>query len=285
MNMEQIREQMEGIQIREPIATQDILNKIRARRQKRKARLRVMTVAASLLIVIGAAQFQQISTFAQSVYRSIILSLNKDILDIGYLETIPAEIKGLSWVGGEVGSKHYSGIADVEEELGIRVLRNTLSIDMERHRNINLTFFKTGNVAKLNFHRHFIGDLKNYQETILDNGDLKYSYESDGNTLYKSPVSMTISFVTGGGADVEKGPWEFFDYEEKYLSPENNITAYLMKPSGSIIMGGKKIALREAAGEPGIIAVFVWDNLLYTLSGNIPSSEMKRIVDAFIVSD
>lgn len=285
MNMEQIREQMEGIQIQEFIAPQDILNKIRVRRQKRKVRLRGMAVAASLLIAIGAVQFQQISAFTQSVYRSVILSLGKDTLYIGYLQTIPSEIKSLSWIGGKVGIKDYSGIADAEEELGIHVLRNTLSIGMDRHRRINLTFFKTGNVVELKFDRHFIGDLKNYQETILDNGDLRYSYESDDDTLYKSPVSMTVSFVTGGGNDVEKRPWEFFDYEEKYVSPENNITAFLMKHSGSIMLGGEKLALRAAAGEPGISAVFVRNNLLYTLSGNIPSSEMKRIVDAFIVSD
>lgn len=285
MNMEQIREQLEGIQIQESIAPQDILNKIRDRRHKRKVRLWGMAAAAILLFAIGAAQFQQISSFAQSVYRSIILSLNEDTLFIGYLETIPVEIKGLSWVGNEIGNKHYSDIADVEEELGIHILRNTLSIDMDRHQRINLTLIKSRNIAELIFPRHFIGDLKNYQETLPDNGDLQYSYESDDNTLYKSPVSMTISFVTGEGKDVEKRPWEFFDYEEKYVSPENGITAYLMKNSENITLGGEKIALRVAAGEPGIIAVFVRNNLLYSLSGNISSNEMKRIVDAFIMRD
>jgi hypothetical protein len=285
MNMEQIREQLEGIQIQESIAPQDILNKIRARRHKRKMRLWGMTAAAVLLFTIGAIQFQQISSFAQSVYRRVILSLNEDTLFIGYLETIPVEIKGFRWVGNEVGNKQYSDITDVEEELGVHILRNTLSIDMDHHRRINLTFFKSQNIAELIFPRHFIGDLKNYQETIPDNGDLQYSYESDDNTLYKSPVSMAISFVTGGSDDVEKRPWEFFDYEEKYVSPENGITAYLMKHTGSITLGGEKIALRAAAGDPGIIAVFVKNNLMYSLSGNIPSNEIKRIVDAFIMSD
>lgn len=287
MNIELIREQLKGIEVEEICMADEILNKIRARKQKRRLNLRVAAIIACLFISIGTIQFQQISAFAESLYRNIIISLNNDTIVINNLGTTPIELKGFSWLGSKgtrIGTKYYPGIKAVEEELGISVLYNPISVDMNRHTQIPLIYFESRNIAELIFHRHFIGDLKNYNETILENGDLQYSYETD-DTIYKSPLSMTISLITGSGGDLENHNWEFFDYEEKYISPVNGITAYLMKYAGSIGLGDEKIALRSAAGETNSIIVFANDNLLYTISGNVPSDEMKRIVDGFIISD
>ncbi|HCS72726.1 MAG TPA: hypothetical protein DIW17_02490 [Clostridiales bacterium] len=115
-------------------------------------------------------------------------------------------------------------------------------------------------------------------------GDLYYSYKADG-TVYKSPLDISVSFLTGSGEDMVNQNWEFFDYKEKYTSPTNGITAYLMKYGGGIALGEEQIKLRSAAGEADSVTVFVNDNLLYTISGNIPSDEMKRIVDGFIINN
>lgn len=293
MNMELIREQLEGIETPEINLTHhDILNEIHARKNKRRSNLRIITIVAILFIAIGTTQYQQISAFAGSLYRNITFSLNNETLVIDNLGTIPIEIGELNWLGNRqnkregtrVGSKDYTDINALEEELGVSILRNSISIDMSRHSRIPLVYFEKTNIAELIFHRHFIGDLKDYKETIAKNGDLSYSYKTD-DTVYKSPLSMVVSFLTGSGNDLENQDWEFFDYAEKYTSPINGITAYLMKYGGSIALGEEEIELRSAAGEADLVTVFVNDNLLYTISGNVPSDEMKRIVDGFIISE
>jgi hypothetical protein len=293
MNMELIRKQLEGIETPEVNLTHhDILNEIRARKNRRRSNLRIVAIVAVLFIAVGTTQYQQISAFAGSLYRNITFSLNNDTLVIENLGTIPIEIGELNWLGNRnekregtrVGSKAYADINALEEELGISILRNSISIDMSRHSRIPFVYFEKTNIVELIFQRHFIGDLKDYKETIEENGDLSYSYKTDGS-VYKSPLDMSVSFLTGNGENLENNSWEFFDYEEKYTSPINGITAYLMKYGGSITLGEEEIELRLAAGEADSVIVFVDDNLLYTIAGNVPSDDMKRIVDGFIISE
>lgn len=95
---------------------------------------------------------------------------------------------------------------------------------------------------------------------------------------------MKVSFRTGSVNNLEIYDWELFDYEEKYISPNNGITAYLMKYGRSIDLGKEKIELRSAAGETDSSIVFMHNNLLYTIYGNTSSGEMKLIIDSFIIN-
>lgn len=290
MNMEQLREDLESIQLPNIDITQRVLQHIRTHKQRNKRNQRITAAVIILVFTAVTLQFQQITAVAESFYRTIRISLNNDVLIINSLSTIPFEVEGLVWVGSKregnrVGTKYYSSIMDAEDELNIRILRNALSADMNRLNRIPFIYFEANKNADLLFHSHFVGDLKDYTETIYENGDIRTSYKADNETVYQFPLSMKISFFTGGGENIDNDNWEFFNYKEQYVSPLNGITAYFMKHDGIIALGEVKSSLRLAAGEIDFAAVFVHDNLIYTISGNVPSDEMKRIIDAFIPSD
>lgn len=282
MNMELIRKQLEEINPPEIEIKQNVLHQIRIRKQKRKRRVQISAAVALLVVIIGTLQFQQITAMAEHVYRSIQLSLKNEILIFdNRLEMIPIEVHGLTWVGkkpNRVGYKRYTDIHAALDELKINPLQNTISTESL----VVFTYFEKRNVAELLLHHYFIGDLKNYSETILENGDREYRYSTD-DTVYKSPVNMKVSFFTGRGANHEMDNLDNYDYEEKYISPVNGITAYLLKNTFQAESEEKSLLMYAAGTITDKMTVFVHDNLLYTIYGNIPSPEMKKIIDSFVI--
>ena len=151
------------------------------------------------------------------------------------------------------------------------------------HRAVTFVYFEKRKMAELLLGEFFIGDLKNYNEIYLENGDRQSSFSTDHNSIYKSPIKMRVSFFTGRGANYETGNWDIYDYEEKYISPVNGITAYILTDTFQIASGEKKLLLYAAGNTTDKITVFAHDNLFYTIYGNIPSSEMKKIIDSFVI--
>lgn len=289
MNIELIRKQLEEINPPEIKIRQNVLQSIRIRRQKRKRQMQISAAVALLVVIVGTVQFHQIAAMAENVYRNIQISLNNEILIIDdNLEMIPIEVKGLTWVGSQpnrVGSKYYTNINTAEDELKINLLQNTMSHDSANQRAVTLLYFEKRSMADLLLGEFFIGDLKNFSETILENGDRQSSYSTDQDSIYKSPVKLRVSFFTGRGANYETDNWDIYDYEEKYISPVNGITAYLLTDTFQITSGEKSLLIYAAESTTDKITVFVHDNLFYTISGNIPSSEMKKIIDSFVIEE
>lgn len=287
MNMKLIREQLEEIHPPELDIKKSVLQQIRIRRHNRKRRMQISAVAAMLVVILGTAQFHQIAAVAENLYRNIHLSLNNEILVIDNdIEMIPIKVDDLTWVGSQpnrVGSKHYSDIHAAEDELKIKVLQNTMSYESNHQRQVPFLYFEERNMAKLLLSDLFIGDLSNFSETILENGDRQVSYGAHHDTIYKSPVSMTVMFFTGRGDNYKTDNWEIYDYEEKYISPVNGITAYLLTDTFQIASGEERLLISAAGNSTDKITVFIHDNLFYTISGNIPSSEMKKIIDSFVI--
>ncbi|XID93881.1 hypothetical protein ACF3MZ_04970 [Paenibacillaceae bacterium WGS1546] len=284
MNMELIRKQLEEMNPPEIKIKQNVLHQIRIRRQNRKRHMQISAAVALFVVIIGTVQFQQIAAMAENVYRSIQLSLQNEILIIdNNLEMIPIEVHGLTWVGKKpirVGYKSYTDIHAALDELKINLLQNTMSNEPA----VVISYFEKRKVAELLLRHFFIGDLKNYSETILDNGERQYRYSAD-DTIYKSPVNMKVSFFTGRGAKHEMDNLDNYDYEEKYISPVNGITAYLLKNTFQAESEEKSLLMYAAGSITDKITVFVHNNLLYTIYGNIPSSEMKKIIDSFIIEE
>lgn len=282
MNMELLRKQLEEIAPPETGFKQYVLQQIRIRRQIRKRNMQISAAIVLLVTIMGTVQFQQIRAMTENVYRSIQLLLHNETLVIdNNLEMIPIEVNGLTWVGkhpNRVGYKSYTNVSAAENELKIKLLNNTMSNDA----TVNFGYFEKRNMAELLLHYFFIGDLKNFSETILENGDRQYRY-SNHDTVYKSPVNMKVSFFTGRGAEYEMDNLDSYNYEEKYISPVNGITAYLLKDTFQATSDESSLLMYAAGGITERLTVFVHDNLLYTLYGNIPSSEMKEIIDAFII--
>lgn len=289
MNMELIRKQLEEINPPEINISQNVLHQIRIRKKNRKRHLRISAAVVLLVVILGTVQFHQIAAMAENVYRNIQLSLNNGTLIIDdNLEWKPIEVKGLTWVGSQpnrVGSKYYTEMDAAESELTINLLHNTMSYESTIQRRITLLYFEERNMAQLLLGELFIGDLKNFSETILENGDRQSSYSTDDDSIYKSPVKLRVSFFTGSGGTYETDNWDIYDYEEKYRSPVNGITAYLLTDTFRVTSGEKSLLLYAAESPADKITVFVHDHLIYTLSGNIPSSEMKKIIDSFVIED
>ncbi|MFD0710985.1 hypothetical protein [Paenibacillus sp. GCM10027626] len=287
MNMEIIRKQLEEINPPEINIRQNVLHQIRTRRQNRKRHMKISAVVALLVVIIGTVQFHEIAAMAENVYRNIQISLNNEILVIDdNLEMVPVEVKGLTWIGSQpnrVGSKHYTDINAAEDELRIKLLQNTMSYESAIQRQVPFLYFEERNIAQLLLGDLFIGDLKNFSETILDNGDRQLSYSTDHDSIYKSPVSMRVLFFTGGSINYGTDNWDIYDYEEKYISPVNGITAYLLTNTFQVESGEERLLIYAANNTTDKITVFVHDNLFYTISGNIPSSEMKKIIDSFVI--
>lgn len=283
MNMELIRKQLEEITPPEMRIKQDVWHQIRIRRQNRKRRMGISAAVVLLVVIIGTAQFQQIATMAGNVYRSIQVSLHNETLVIdNQLAMIPIEVNGLTWVGKQpnrVGYKTYTDIHAAEDELQIKLLHNAMSNESA----INFRYFEQRNMAELVLNYSFIGDLKNFSETIQENGDRQYRYSSDHDTVYKSPVHMKVSFFTGSGAEYEMDNLDTYHYEEKYISPVNGMTAYLLKDTFQATSDESSLLMYAAGSITDKLTVFVHDNLLYAIYGNIPSSEMKKIIDAFVI--
>ncbi|NLC42840.1 MAG: hypothetical protein GX783_01005 [Clostridiales bacterium] len=289
MNMKDVRRQFEDMEVQQHDFTTDVMNRIQIRSKKRKVRLRIATIAIALIITIGATQFQHISAYANSIYRNIAIRLNNDMIILDDLDSIPIEIKDVNWLGHKKGNragvKSYASIEEAEEELKINILTNSISRSDIYHFGISFMYFENINKAELSFSNHFIGDLKGFKEIITEENNLRISYTADETTLYQSPLSMKITFLTGIGRDFENIDWESFDFEEKYISSTNGIAAYLMKYVPEFELNEDQTALRAAAGESANAktALFVHENLLYTISGDAPFEEFKRIVDSFIV--
>lgn len=290
MNMDQIREQLEGINLQSNISARTVLHEITVRKDKRKKKKQLIAVVALLAVILCAVQFQQISAFAESLYRELVVALRKDTLVFENFEFIPVEIRNLNWIssgehGKRIGEKRYDSIETAEDELKISILRNPNSIELNRYMLINLIYFESDSRVELIFPRHFIGDLKDYQETKLENGDLYYSYQADDQTTYKSPLTMKIIFFAAAGDSFTNHSWTFFDYEEMYQSPASNITAYLMKDAGRVAFSGQELKLYDAATETKRIAAFAQNNLLYVIEGNTSVNEMRHLVDTFVISE
>lgn len=287
MNMKLIREQLEEINPPEINIKQNVFHGIRIRRHHRKRRMQFSAAVVMLFIIMGILQFPQVIAMAENVYRNIKLSLNNEMLVVDdNIDLIPIEVSGLTWVGSQpnrVGMKYYSDMNEVEDELGIKRLQSTMSIESIHHRQIPFLYFEERKMAQLLLGEIFIGDLKNFNETIMENGERQFSYNTEYDSIYKSPVSMRIMFFTGRGADYETGHWDIYDYEEKYLSPVNDITAYLLTNTFQIASGEERLLVYTAEATTEKIAVFVHDNLFYTISGNVPSTEMKKIIDSFVI--
>ncbi|GBG07657.1 hypothetical protein PAT3040_02213 [Paenibacillus agaridevorans] len=283
MNMELIRKQLEEITPPEMRFKQHVLQQIRIRRQIRKRNMQISAAVVLLVAIIGTVQFQQITAMAENVYRSIQILLHNETLVIdNNLEMIPIEVNGLTWVGKQpnrVGYKSYTDINAAEDELKIKLLHNTMSNESA----VDFGYFEKRNMAELLLRYFFIGDLKNFSETILENGDRQHRYSADHDTVYKSPVNMKVSFFTGRGAEYEMDNLDTYNYEEKYISPVNGITAYLLKDTFQATSDESSLLMYAAGSITEKLTVFVHDNLLYTIYGNIPSSEMKKIIDAFVI--
>ena len=290
MNMNQIREQLDDIDLQSNLSAQAVLREITIRRDKRKKSKQMIVLVVFLAVSLCAVQFQQISTFAGSLYRDIVLTLKDDKLVIENFEFVPVEIRDINWIssgerGKRIGEKRYDNIEAAENELKLNILRNPNSIGLDRYMLINLVYFEADNRVELILPRHFIGDLKDYQEARLENGDLYYSYQADDQTAYQSPLTMKIIFFAAAGDSYANHSWTFFDYEEMYQSPVSGITAYLMKDSGRIAFSEQELKLYEAATETKRVAAFVQNNLLYIIEGNTNASEMKHLVDTFEIPE
>jgi len=289
MNMELMRKQLEEISLPEIEVKQNVLHRIRMRRQKRKWHMRISAAIVLLVVIIGTLQFHQIAAIAENVYRNIQITLNNKILVMDdKLETIPIELKGLSWVGSQpkrVGSKYYTDLNAAEDELKINLLKNTMSYEAANQRAVTFLYFEEQKIAQLLLGDFFIGDLKNFSETIIENGDRQSSYSTDQDSIYKSPVKMKVLFFTGGGASYETDNWDIYDYGEKYISPVNGITAYLLTDTLQVRSSEKSLLSYAAENITDKITVFAYKNLFYTIYGNIPSSEMKKIIDSFVIEE
>jgi outer membrane lipoprotein-sorting protein len=283
MNMELIRKQLEEITPPEMRFKQHVLQQIRIRRQNRRRHMLISAAIILLVVIIGTAQFQQIAAMAENMYRSIKLSLYNETLVIdNNVDRIPIEVEGLEWVGKQsnrVGHKSYTDSHAAQDELKIKLLHNARSNESA----LNFLYFEKENRAELILRHFFIGDLKNFKETILENGDKRQSYSSDQETVYKSPIDMKVSFFTAKGAEYKMDNLDTYNYEEKYVSPVNGITAYLLKDAFQATSDESSLLMYAAGSITEKLAVFVHDNLLYIISGNLPSSEMKNIIDAFVV--
>lgn len=288
MNMSQIHEQLAGIDLQSNLSAQAVLYEIAIRRDKRKKNKQLIALVVLLAVSLCVVQFQQISTFAGSLYRDVLISLKDDSLVFENFEFVPVEIRDINWIsswvrGSRIGEKRYDSIETAEDELKISILRNPNSIGLDRYMLINLIYFESDNRIEMILPRHFIGDLKNYQESRSENGELSYSYQADDKTVYKSPLSMKIVFFAAAGDAHINHSWTFFDYEDIYQSPISDITAYFMKDSGSVTFSEQELKLFDAAAEPKLVAAFVKDNLLYIIEGNTSNNELKHLIDTFVI--
>lgn len=286
MNKAHIRKQLEDITLPDYSVKEQVLQQIQIRKHQRKVHKQICAAVVLLIVIIGAAQFQQLAAAAEKAYRSIQLSLHNETLTIATpLHTIPIEVDGLTWVGKQpnrVGDKSYPDITAAEEELQIKLLPNTMSRSTAS--GVGFVYFEKHHMAQLIRNDIFIGDLKNFRETLAENGDVHRSYRTDHDSVYKSPVSMKVAFFTGSGAAYEMDNLETYHYEEKYTSPVNGITAYLLSDTFQASTKTHTLLLNAAGRMNGRLTVFVHDHLLYILYGNIPSAEMKTIIDAFVVA-
>lgn len=288
MKMELIRKQLADIKPPLVDIKQNVLQQIRIRRRNRRRRIQISVTAAVLLLaILGTTQFHQIAAVAENLYRNIQLSLNNESLIINNnMGTIPIRVDDLTWVGSKpnrVGMKQYSDIHAAETELKLNVLRNTMSYEPVLKRQIPFSYFEKRKMGELILNDLFIGDLRNFKESILENGDRQVTYSSDHNTIYKSPVSMKVMFFTGGGANYEADNLDVYNYEEKYISPVNGITAYFLRDTSQIASNEERLLIYAAGTKTDAVTVFVHGDLFYTISGNVPSEEMKQIIDSFVV--
>lgn len=287
MNMEFIRRQLQEINPPEINIKQHVLEQLRNRRKNRKRHMQISAVIALVVVIFGTTQFNNIVVMAENIYRKIQISLNNEIfITHNNLEMVPIEVKDLTWIGSKpnrVGSKYYTDISAAEAELGISLLQNTMSYEFAAQRQVPLLYFEERNIAQLILGEIFIGDLKNFNETILFNGDRQLSYSTDHDSIYKSPVTMNVLFFTGRGTNYVTENWGIYDYEERYRSPVNGITAYLLTNTFQVESGQNRLLIYAANNTTDKITVFVHDNLFYTISGNIPSYEMKKIIDSFVI--
>lgn len=239
------------------------------------------------MIIIGFIQFERVIVVAENIYRNIHIALNDNtlVIDNGF-EAIPIEVDNLAWVGEKdrrVGTKYYTDIYEAENELSINMLENTMRYKSTHQRDVPFIYFEESQIAKLLFSNYIIGDLENYNETLLENGDWQSSNSIDKEAIYKSPVSMSVMFFTESGENHQLNNLDQYNYEEKYTSPSNNITAYLLKGSFQFSSSDETLLSYAADTITDKITVFVHDNLFYTISGDIPSSEMKKIIDSFVI--
>jgi len=289
MNMELVRKQLEEISLPEIEVKQNVLHRIQMRRQKRKRHMRISAAIVLLVVIIGTLQFHQIAAIAENVYRNIQITLNNEILVIDdQLETIPIEVKGLSWVGSQpkrVGSKSYTDLNAAEDELKINLLKNTMSYEFTNPRAVTLLYFEERNIAQLLLGEVFVGDINNFSETIIENGDRQSSYSTDQDSIYKSPVKMKVLFFTGAGASYDTDNWDIYDYGEKYVSSVNGLTAYILTDTFRLTSSERNLLTNAAGSTKDKISVFVYNNLFYTIFGNTPSSEMKKIIDSFVIEE
>lgn len=283
MNMELIRKQLAEMTAPDMPLKQQVLHQIQIRRHNRKRHIQLSAAAVLFVVIMGVLQFQQLAAMAENIYRSIQISFQNETLVIdNNLEMIPIEVNGLTQVGKQpnrVGYKSYTGINAAENELKIKLLPNTMSNESP----VDFRYFEKRKVAELLLRDIFTGDLKNFNVTILENGDRQSRYHADQDSVYKSPVSMKVLFFTGRGAEYEMDNLDTYSYVEKYISPVNGIAAYLLKDTFQATSEENSLLMYAAGGITERVTVFVHNNLFYTIYGNIPSSEMKKIIDAFVI--
>lgn len=289
MNIERIRQQMKEIQIPDIDIKNDVLLEIKKRSTKRKRSFKIATVVALLMMIIGFIQFDRIIVIAGSAYKNIQLVLNHNSFVIeDEFAAIPIEVDNLDWVGKmekRVGTKEYMNIDMAENELNIHVLRNMMHDKSAFERQVSFLYFEEHKMAQLLLNEYIIGDLENVSEMLLENGDRQFSYLSSDHTVYKSPVSMSVIFFTETDNNYEMNNLEKYNYEEKYTSTANGITAYILD-SDLHLSSKENTLLSNAAGTAtGKMAVFVHDNLFYIMTGHIPTVEMKNIIDSFIIEE
>lgn len=289
IKMELIREQFADIQPPQVDIKRNVLLQIQIRKRNRRRRMQILAAASLLVVILLAVQFPRIAVVAENLYRNIQLSLNNGSLVIhNDMKAAPIKVDDLTWVGSKpnrVGMKQYGDIHAAETELKIRVLHNTMSYEPVLKRQIPFSYFEKQKMGELLLNDLFIGDLRNFKESILENGDRQATYSADHTTIYKSPVSMKVMFFTGGGANYEANNLDVYNYEEKYISPVNGITAYFLRDTSQIASNEERLLTYAAGDRTDAVTVFVHDQLFYTISGNIPSDEMKQIIDSFVIRE
>lgn len=287
MNMEHIREQLKEIQVPDSNVKKEVLQEIKKRSIKRKRRIKITSIVALFVIIIGLTQFERVKVVAENLYRTIHIALTDDTLVIDNpFEAVPVKVGQLDWIGKNkdqrVGMKEYTDVYEAEEELKINILENTMRYESVYQRGVPFIYYENHQMVELLFNYYSIGDLKDFHETVLENGDSQFSYSIKEDGIYKSPVSMRVMFFTETGANYQLNNMEDYNYEEKYTSPLNGITAYILKDTVQAASSEQKMLSYVAGTTTDKITVFVHDNLFYTITGNIPTSEMKTIIDSFI---
>lgn len=291
MDMKEIRKQMEEIQLPVVDIKSDVLQQIKRRQIKRKRRIKIFSAIAAIVAITCLTQFERVAVVAENMYRNINVTLNDTTLIIdNEFQAVPIEIKDLNWVGskwrGRYGGKDYPTIQDAENELKINLLKSEMGfIESPYPWGIPFAYFEKDGLAMLTFGDYIIGDLMNYTVIASEEGDsVDTSYDTEG-TIYKGTVSMRVMFFTESGKDYALQNMEEYNYEEEYISKNNGIRAYIFKNGtqyASDEEGMLNFMIRDTTEN---VTVFVHNNLLYKLSGDIPTTEMKKIIDSFVVEE